>query len=173
MKRLAEILARHRSVDVVVAVGAALYLGGLEDRWLATSPNRVAIYIALFGAATTLLGLVVGALAVIKGIGDGPRINALRRRHGHTVTAAMQGATWALLLLFVMSLGALIAENGTPGRLLLTMMYGSVVLAGLRLIRMTWIVGLILSVGDTDDRLIALKNSRKPIERRSHRRSAS
>jgi hypothetical protein len=173
MKRLLAFVARHRWVDLVVAVVAGAALGRVDKRWLATSPNRVTIYVALFGAATTLLGFVVGALAVIKGIGEGPRITELRRRHGSTITGAMQGSTWALLALFVVSLGALIAEDGQPGRLSLSLAYWAMVFAALRLVRMAWIVGLILSVGDTDDRLSILKGRRRPIERRSQRRDAS
>lgn len=173
MKRLLGVVARHRWVDLAVALGAGAVLGSVDGRWLATSPNRVTIYVALFGAATTLLGFVVGALAVIKGIGDGARITELRRRHGATITGAMQGSTWALLALFIVSLGALVAEDGQPGRLSLSLTYWAMLFAVLRLVRMAWIVGLILTVGDTDDRLAILKSRRRPIDRRSQRRDAS
>jgi hypothetical protein len=167
------IVARHRVIDLLAAAGAGVYAGTIDDRWLATSPNRVTIYVALFGAATTLLGFVVGALAVIKGIGEGPRITELRRRHGGTITASMQGATWALLALFIVSLGALIAEAGRPGQLSLSLTYGAIAFSALRLGRMVWIVGVILTIGDTDDRLTTLKKSRRRAEPRSQRRHVS
>jgi len=113
---------------------------------------------------------VAGALAVIKGMGEGPHITELRRRYGSTITSTMQSAMWALLLLVVVSVGALVAEDGKPGTLSLTIVYGSLVLGALRLVRLVWMIGLILSVGDADDKLRALKSERRvPQPRSAHR----
>jgi hypothetical protein len=164
-----EFLIRHRGIDLLIGASAGYMLGRVDDRWLATSPHRLTIYSAAFGAATTLLGIVLAALAIIKGIGDGPRITELRRRHGSTITSSMQGAIWALLALLVVSFGALVAESGDPGRLSLSLTYGALALGVVRLVRLAWVVGVILAVGDTDDQVAMIKRRRAPVIRRSQR----
>lgn len=142
-------------VDLIAGVTAGVVLAAVDRTHLmaaADHDQRILIYATLLAAATQLLGLVAAALAVVKAVGDGPRITKVREVHGRTVTRTMSASLRGLGYAAMLAMACLLADTSEKkaGFLLCAMTYSAIFIGALRLGRAIWVTGLILSIDDAD-----------------------
>lgn len=147
---------------LIVALAAVLWA---SDRFLeaASDAHRRTLYAALLGGGASLVGMVAIALAVIKGIGSGPRVRKLRQLHGPTITRIMVGLLWSLGVLVVVAAVLLLTDTGSRVSALGSFsVYAALVLVVVRGARTIQVVRLVLDSEDADERAEARRHSRPP-----------
>ena len=127
-------------------------------------PATAASYDLVLGpTAAGLAGLVFAAVAIIRSLDPGRRLQRLQELHGRRVTRSMMSVIKALAatagVFFVCAL--LEQPSGHP---LIARSAGvyAFMLGGCRLARMVWIFGLLLGVNDADRRDTTRRNAPQP-----------
>lgn len=170
MKAIKRVTADHPIVDLVFSLAvAALLTLRAPDSFLAAAEQdqRSIIYAAVLAAATTLLGLVSASLAIIKGVGDGPRIRVVRDRMGTKVTNQMGAAMKGLGLSSGLTLLVLLVDTSAQARSwMIFLAYVAIAIGATRLARAVWITLLILRLDDADVKF--RPREPRPIRRRDH-----
>lgn len=154
MDRIKGWISERPSSDLAAAALVAIALAYFDQVKLLRileHDQRTLIYATVLGVSSTLLGLVAAALAVVKAVGNGPRVRKLRELHGKTVTSTMQAAMRGLGYAGLLALWCLLADaSSRPSDVNLGLAYASMVIGVLRLARAVWVMGLILHIDDAD-----------------------
>lgn len=151
-------LTDYPLVDVMAAgafVAAYWFAGPLAenrdavDRLEPDGYRDVVQLLANVGAA--LLGLTLTAMAIVLAITPGDRLRQLLALHRPTIVGAFVAAARALVALTALSVYLLVFRHGgDPNRLLRALLYGTLVLSGLSVVRLVYVLNHVLRIGTLD-----------------------
>lgn len=167
--RLHQLWREHPGLDwggaaVITAVATVLGPG-----WLGESSHRAELYTTVIASTATLFGFVAAGLTIIQGVGDGPRITALRERHGVTINRTMLAMLRSLALLLAVAVFALATESAEPNRGVIAAVSLVLVLNGLRFTRILWLLAIVLGVHETDREMERIEAKRQTPRSRAER----
>lgn len=179
MAGVRDIVSDHPAVDQIPAVAAlGIYLGqhaaGAHLVRFPDWPTITTFHQTLLEAVAALFGIVFTAVAILRALGPGARLNHLRRRLSRQATQNLMSVVTALGIATLVCVVAMALDTST-GRptFARAITVWALALVVVRMVRLVWYFSLVLDLSDRDAETAATEAGDPPRRSSIFRRRAS
>lgn len=146
-----DVWLRRPAVDWPIAiVGATVVFLAADPIWSLTGPARSTMYETIATSSAALLGFGVTAIAIFLALVPGARLRHLLRERNVFLNAVFASSVVALALATATGVAGVMTDVGLHANWLRAIVYGVLVLAALRVVRLLWLFTNVVAIATKD-----------------------